>query len=177
MRDCGTIPSVNALESLGRVRRCLWPGKVSDKTGRTSWSSLEGVYLAILICSQASSCLRPCKAEVVIKLTNSDHPALQIKRILTETFHLNTSSMDTAFGPQGRQAMVQIRHRMKAVPACVRPVPSTNSAGTVAHTAIECTFDEPIIGVAPGQVAAVYFGERCIGSGVIGETWSEWVEE
>lgn len=55
---------------------------------------------------------------------------------------------------------------MKAVPALVR-------AKSNGEDGVECVPDEAIVGVAPGQVVAVYMGERCIGSGVIDETLCE----
>ena len=61
---------------------------------------------------------------------------------------------------------------MKAVPARVR-LASVNGHESKEAQGVVCEFKEPVIGVAPGQVAAVYFGERCVGSGVIEETRSE----
>ena len=110
----------------------------------------------------------------------SDHPALRVKRISTASFHLNIpAALSGASGPDGLPASVQIRHRMKAVSARVRLAAAGLSEavpGEAEDSKVEgvvCDFDDPIVGVAPGQVAAVYFGERCVGSGVIEQTWSE----
>lgn len=117
-------------------------------------------------------------------LTISDHPYLQTKRITTSSFHLNTSTLAHTFGPtnhDGISALVQIRHRMRPVSASIRPrnalqLPIATAAPPTDDgwaQGIECTFDEPVVGVAPGQVAAVYLEDRCIGSGVIDETWCQ----
>ena len=100
------------------------------------------------------------------RLTLSDHPYLQTKRITTASFHLNTSSsISSTFRLNTDSsgcipALVQIRHRMKPVSAIVRPrtaprlPPDAAATSHGVENGIECTFDEPVVGVAPGQVAA-----------------------
>ena len=34
-------------------------------------------------------------------------------------------------------------------------------------------FEEPVPNVTPGQVCSIYFGEWCLGSGIIEQTWTE----
>jgi tRNA U34 2-thiouridine synthase MnmA/TrmU len=59
-------------------------------------------------------------------------------------------------------ALAQFRHRMEPAP-CTVSLPRNNKSG---HPVV-ITFDEPQYAVAPGQVAAVYIGDQCLGCGVI----------
>ena len=60
------------------------------------------------------------------------------------------------------RAEVQIRYNHAAVPAEVRPL---------GEGRFEAVFDEPVHAVAPGQVAAVYDGDRLLGGGWIEQAW------
>ncbi len=99
---------------------------------------------------------------------HSDHPSLYVTSIQTTLkppFHWISpshppSSIDS---PTGLPATCQIRHRMTPVPITIRRVSKTG--GDV----YEITFNEPLKGVAPGQVVGIWDeeGGRCLGSGVI----------
>ncbi|KAJ7031368.1 tRNA-specific 2-thiouridylase [Mycena alexandri] len=71
---------------------------------------------------------------------------------------------------RGVKLSVQIRHRMASV-ACTVKTPS-NLPGSHGedHTDIDITFDEPLKGVASGQVAALWDGDWCLGCGIITTT-------
>ncbi|WVR08811.1 tRNA (5-methylaminomethyl-2-thiouridylate)-methyltransferase [Kwoniella sp. DSM 27419] len=58
---------------------------------------------------------------------------------------------------------VQVRHRMDPVSARVSRDDSVPGG-------VEITFAQPLSGVSPGQVAAVWKGDWCLGSGVIRDT-------
>ena len=59
------------------------------------------------------------------------------------------------------QCEVKIRYRTGVVPATVTPRP---------HETLEVEFDEPHYGVAPGQAAVFYLGERLLGGATISST-------
>ena len=76
---------------------------------------------------------------------------------------LRTGAMNWLAAPpeQPFQAGVQMRHRQAATPARVQPL----TAG-----ALTLHFEEPQWAVTPGQVAALFHEERCLGGGLIEDT-------
>ncbi|KAF7327940.1 tRNA-specific 2-thiouridylase MnmA [Mycena kentingensis (nom. inval.)] len=63
----------------------------------------------------------------------------------------------------GVQLSAQIRHMMSGVSCTVTDIDSNPNK-------IRITFDEPLRGVAPGQVAALWDGDWCLGCGLISNT-------
>ncbi|KAF7374698.1 tRNA-specific 2-thiouridylase MnmA [Mycena sanguinolenta] len=61
----------------------------------------------------------------------------------------------------GVQLSAQIRHRMRSV-LCTVKVHDDQT-----HTDIDIVFDEPLKGVASGQVSALWDGDWCLGCGII----------
>lgn len=64
----------------------------------------------------------------------------------------------------GFRATVQVRHRAPRVPVRVLQRWTSN--------AVQIKFDKPYKAVAPGQIAALFDGDRCLGGGAIDETMS-----
>jgi tRNA-specific 2-thiouridylase len=62
------------------------------------------------------------------------------------------------------ECQVQIRYNSDPQPATLRFSPETPET-------FEVEFSEPQAGVAPGQAAVVYSGERVLGGGWIDRTW------
>nr|GAT45291.1 5-methylaminomethyl-2-thiouridylate-methyltransferase [Mycena chlorophos] len=90
--------------------------------------------------------------------------------LLIQTVHVNDFSWiwraDPPEGldrPEGVRLLTQIRHKMVPLGCTVRSVDDSPQ-----KLAIE--FDEPLKGVAPGQVAALWSDEWCLGCGVIART-------
>ena len=76
--------------------------------------------------------------------------------------------------PEGFKALVQVRHRGHAVPCTVKLmyVPTaqiqTRCLTTrVSNNMVDVEFSEPQLAIAPGQIAAIYDGNWCLGSGMI----------
>jgi len=93
----------------------------------------------------------------------SDHPSLFCTSVFVSSWHWiwddhPPSSVDS---PTGLRASVQIRHRMSEVPCTI-----FRRKGGV----FEIRFEQPEQGVAPGQIAVVWDGEWCLGSGKIVDT-------
>jgi tRNA U34 2-thiouridine synthase MnmA/TrmU len=89
-----------------------------------------------------------------------DHPALYATSLrcadftwISGRFPAPDESMDSF------RALVQFRHRMEPAPCRVSRRGEQN--------AVVLDFDAPQYAVAPGQIAAVYVGEQCMGCGVI----------
>jgi tRNA-specific 2-thiouridylase len=76
---------------------------------------------------------------------------------------LRTGPMNWLAHPPGLpfRAGVQVRHRQADQPAQVSAAPGEG---------LEVRYDEPQWALAPGQVAALYHEQRCLGGGVIEET-------
>ena len=56
------------------------------------------------------------------------------------------------------EALVQVRYKNRPTPATITPLPNQEAI---------VTFAEPVTGVASGQGAVFYVGERCLGGGII----------
>ncbi len=56
----------------------------------------------------------------------------------------------------------QVRYRQSPVPATCRPRPDGGA---------DLSFSQPVRAVAPGQIAALYDGDRLLGGGVIASPW------
>ncbi|KAI0093783.1 tRNA-specific 2-thiouridylase [Irpex rosettiformis] len=94
-------------------------------------------------------------------VNGSNHPLLYKSRIFAQDWQwIWADSPPVALMlPGGLRARVQFRHRMVDVACTVR---SGHEDGS-----IEIDFDEKQKAVAPGQVAAVYDGDWCLGCGMI----------
>lgn len=94
-----------------------------------------------------------------------NNPALLCTRIHTHDFHWIAGKTPSGIVPGGhKRAWVQIRHRMEPVSAVISH--DWNGGG------LTVDFLEPVHGVAPGQVCAIYYMKWCLGSGVIKQTWT-----
>lgn len=75
--------------------------------------------------------------------------------------HLSASEVNWVGGAPpapGSAVQVKIRYKAPAVPATVIPGPNQT---------MRVEFDEPVMGLTPGQGAVVYDGETCLGGGLI----------
>ncbi|WVW80708.1 tRNA (5-methylaminomethyl-2-thiouridylate)-methyltransferase [Kwoniella bestiolae CBS 10118] len=97
----------------------------------------------------------------ILVVPGNDHPMLQCTSVATDRFHWihGDYPSDLIEKDYDGKINVQVRHRMDPVPARVTP---TDSNGGVI-----IDFPDPLPGVAPGQVAAIWYGDWCLGSGVI----------
>jgi len=94
-----------------------------------------------------------------------NHPALFRKGIIVSKWQWVwgdsiPSGINHESGFRGR---VKFRYRMEDIPCTVRSTGPENS--------VHITFDEPQKDVAPGQVAAVYDADWCLGCGSISEVY------
>lgn len=103
---------------------------------------------------------------------------LQCTQASTDQFHWISGTPPDLEGEGMEGIQVQLRHRMKPVPALVTISPDGLSYVPI-HLVFEwklmsgsvsAKFMDPIIGVSPGQVLAVYHKDKCLGSGVIKTT-------
>ena len=85
------------------------------------------------------------------------------ERDTVTTAALRTGAINWLAGPPGAPFMagVKIRYRQPDQPALVTPQ---------ADGSVHIRFDTPQWAATPGQTAALYAGERCLGGGVIEET-------
>jgi len=91
---------------------------------------------------------------VLFVTQQQDHPLLLSRRFDTEAAHWIAGA-----APAGRfRAEVQIRHRQRAEPCTVTVL---DDGG------LRIESDRPQRAVTPGQSAALYLGENCLGGGVI----------
>lgn len=103
----------------------------------------------------------PQKNQVVV-VPGSDHASLQCHSLQVSSFTFIDQDQKVA-ALQSDGLMAQIRHRQGAVPCRV-----SSSGGS-----ITVQFTPPILAVAEGQVCALYQGEECLGSGVIGSVQTQ----
>lgn len=74
------------------------------------------------------------------------------------------------------KVLIQVRHRMKPVPA--RITIEEDHSYAFLHSKkrqslisrVVARLDDPITGVSPGQILAVYMGDECLGSAKIRDT-------
>ncbi|KAJ7261768.1 tRNA-specific 2-thiouridylase [Mycena haematopus] len=88
-------------------------------------------------------------------------PSLLCNSVRVHDFSWIWSESPPAGLGDGVKLSAQIRHRMRPVPCTVK------SHDNQVHTDIEIVFDEPLKGVAPGQVSALWDGDWCLGCGII----------
>ncbi|WWC72823.1 tRNA (5-methylaminomethyl-2-thiouridylate)-methyltransferase [Kwoniella pini CBS 10737] len=99
----------------------------------------------------------------ILVVPGHDHPLLQCSGVITNKFHWIHGSYPSDLIDQANDKInIQVRHRMKPVPARVRK--AENGGGVFIE------FKEPLSGVSPGQVAAIWYDDWCLGSGVIRDT-------
>ncbi|CAD6574901.1 MAG: hypothetical protein TREMPRED_001244 [Tremellales sp. Tagirdzhanova-0007] len=101
----------------------------------------------------------------ILVVPGSDHPKLMCTRLHTKDFHWIHGRVPKGIVPGGKKrAFVQLRHRMQPV------------SGVLSHDwdakGLTIDFPEAIHGVAPGQVAAIWYQKWCLGSGIIEQTWT-----
>ncbi|KAI0693356.1 tRNA-specific 2-thiouridylase [Cytidiella melzeri] len=97
----------------------------------------------------------------ILVVEGSNHPQLYKSKIMMHDWRWIWADSPPAaiMQPEGFKARVQFRHRMADVACTVR---RRQRDGL-----IEIQFDEDQKAIAPGQVAAVYDGDWCLGSGTI----------
>ncbi|WOO76681.1 tRNA-specific 2-thiouridylase MnmA [Vanrija pseudolonga] len=97
----------------------------------------------------------------ILLVHGGDHPALQCKELACGEFNWIAGAPPPELEDGGvLDAMVQVRHRMSAVKAQVELVDGR----------VHITFDDTVVGVAPGQIAGVWKDDQCLGSGLIATT-------
>ena len=81
------------------------------------------------------------------------HDALGVRHLVAGQSNWMTTSLDDSF-----RCTVQFRYNSKAQPATVWRLDATR---------FQVDFDDPCYGVAPGQAAVCYLGDRVVGGGWI----------
>ncbi|WVF67811.1 tRNA (5-methylaminomethyl-2-thiouridylate)-methyltransferase [Kwoniella sp. CBS 6097] len=101
----------------------------------------------------------------ILVVPGSDHPLLSCSTVLTDTVHWIHAKYpaDLLGNDVEGKINVQVRHRMKPVQALIQH-DNTVQGG------VRISFPSPLSGVAPGQVAAIWYDDWCLGSGVIRDT-------
>ncbi|KAK1923311.1 tRNA-specific 2-thiouridylase, partial [Papiliotrema laurentii] len=131
----------------------LWQFTVGQK------ARLPGMLQPMFV---ARKCVGESGQDIMV-VPGSDHPALMCTRIHTHDFHWIANKVPSGIVPGGsKRALVQIRHRMEPIPAVINH--DWNGMG------LTIDFAQPVHGVAPGQVCAIYYMKWCLGSGVIKQT-------
>ncbi|KAG9091220.1 hypothetical protein FS749_016707 [Ceratobasidium sp. UAMH 11750] len=104
----------------------------------------------------------------IIVVDAPDHPALMCTSVKLKGWKWISEDADElrelnerASSPTGMPVLTQIRHRMTPVPGTLH----RHSEAT-----FEIRFEEPLHGVAPGQVGATWDGDWCLGCGEIEST-------
>ncbi|KDQ61228.1 hypothetical protein JAAARDRAFT_125188 [Jaapia argillacea MUCL 33604] len=99
---------------------------------------------------------------IVYIVPGSDHPALYSSKIKVKDFTWIWADTppEGFFGPDGVHIGVKYRYRSDIVGATIRRENPTNAV---------VAFDRPQKAIAPGQIAAVYASDWCLGCGVIVE--------
>lgn len=137
--------------------------KLGDNSNPSSWQRRAKENQAKIFSSFPDRKLFPRSSSHL--LTISENPALYTTRIHTHDFHWIAGKTPSGVVPGGhKRALVQIRHRMEPVPAVISH--DWNGGG------LTIDFLQPVHGVAPGQVCAVFYLKWCLGSGVIKQTWT-----
>ncbi|WWC92568.1 tRNA (5-methylaminomethyl-2-thiouridylate)-methyltransferase [Kwoniella dendrophila CBS 6074] len=100
----------------------------------------------------------------ILVVPGQDHPLLQCKSVTTHKFHWIHGKYPTDLigNDNDGKINIQVRHRMKPVQAKISK-PDQDGGVTV-------EFLEPLSGVSPGQVVAIWYANWCLGSGVIKDT-------
>ncbi|ORY26792.1 tRNA methyl transferase-domain-containing protein [Naematelia encephala] len=99
----------------------------------------------------------------ILVVPGSDHPKLMCTRLHTRNFHWIHNKVPNAIVPGGeKKAYLQVRHRQDPISVIVSH--DWNGRG------LQVEFPEPVYGVAPGQVATLWYNLWCLGSGVIDKT-------
>ncbi|WWD20918.1 tRNA (5-methylaminomethyl-2-thiouridylate)-methyltransferase [Kwoniella shandongensis] len=100
----------------------------------------------------------------ILVVPGQDHPLLSCDRLYTDSFHWIHGCYPTEIlNRNDDKVNIQVRHRMTPVRGTVSPDPTNVGAVII-------DFEEPLSGVSPGQVAGVWYGDWCLGSGVIRDT-------
>ncbi|WWC64946.1 tRNA (5-methylaminomethyl-2-thiouridylate)-methyltransferase [Kwoniella dejecticola CBS 10117] len=99
----------------------------------------------------------------ILVVPGHDHPLLQCTGVITDKFHwIHGTYPSEILDQSDGRVKVQVRHRMRPISASVSTAEREGS--------ISIEFDEPLSGVSPGQVAAIWYDDWCLGSGVICDT-------
>lgn len=100
----------------------------------------------------------------VLELRAEDNAVIVGTRDMCRWQGLEASRLNLLCDPSeiGERVMAQVRYRQTPVPASIE----------LAEDGFRLWFDEPMFGVAPGQSAVLYDGERLLGGGVISERFT-----
>ncbi|KAJ7707512.1 5-methylaminomethyl-2-thiouridylate-methyltransferase [Mycena rosella] len=139
----------------GPVRMLATGATLMEHSGLWGYTIGEGLRLPGM--PEKMYVVRKDIARNTIFVGPASEPALLCTRVRARTFDWVWADRPPAGLEQGVELKVQVRHQMRAVACTVR-----SEAGGV-----EVAFAEPLRGVAPGQVAALWDGEWCLGCGVI----------
>ncbi|KAJ3876943.1 tRNA-specific 2-thiouridylase [Lentinula edodes] len=147
------------------------PGPIIDSTMQKVIGHHEGLW-TYTIGENAKVAGQPSKMFVSHKdpiknaiyvVPSSNHQALLEHRVICKEWKWiwNDAPPATIFEPAGFRAAVKVRHRQD-VQSCI--------AKTAHDGKLEIITNEPMRGVSPGQVAALWDGDWCLGCGVIAAT-------
>ncbi|KLO19237.1 tRNA 5-methylaminomethyl-2-thiouridylate-methyltransferase [Schizopora paradoxa] len=99
------------------------------------------------------------RENIIYVVPGSTHPRLLCDAITVGNFNWIWDDLPPPGieDPEGFKALVQVRHRSDAVPCTVRLIDNM----------VNVKFSESQLAIAPGQIAAIYDGNWCLGSGMI----------
>ncbi|KIK69512.1 hypothetical protein GYMLUDRAFT_186565 [Collybiopsis luxurians FD-317 M1] len=147
------------------------PGPIVDYTTGNVIGEHQGLW-TYTIGEKAKIAGQPFKTFVAHKdpientiyvVPGSNHQALLLHRVICKDWKWiwSDSPPPGIMDPEGFRAAVKVRHRMENQPCTVK----VSRDGT-----IEIISDDPLRGVSPGQVAALWDGDWCLGCGIISGT-------
>ncbi|WVQ63448.1 tRNA (5-methylaminomethyl-2-thiouridylate)-methyltransferase [Kwoniella botswanensis] len=101
----------------------------------------------------------------ILVVPGKDHPMLKCTSLTTDKFHWIHGSCPTEMIGNDVERKINVQDRYRISPVFAKIKETNDGTGGVI-----IDLPEPLLGVSPGQVAAIWYGDWCLGSGVIRDT-------